>query len=107
MPLPVIIFIKSPVNFCSFNKTFFSCNVILYLTVFNNYNKNFMLCSFKILFSYYVEAYQNCHVIENKNILFMIFKMDDHLSVRIENVINNYIILDGLEGDTRIYCQRC
>ena len=20
---------------------------------------------------------------------------------------NNYIILDGLEGDTRIYCQRC
>ena len=22
-------------------------------------------------------------------------------------IINNYIILDGLEGDTRIYCQRC
>ena len=21
--------------------------------------------------------------------------------------VNNYIILDGLEGDTRTYCQRC
>ena len=21
--------------------------------------------------------------------------------------VNHYIILDGLEGDTRIYCQRC
>ena len=25
----------------------------------------------------------------------------------IVSIKGNYIILDGLEGDTRIYCQRC
>ena len=33
--------------------------------------------------------------------LFLRFKYSIHVN------FNNYIILDGLEGDTRIYCQRC
>ena len=39
-----------------------------------------------------------------KNHVLRINKESDKIFVHEEE---NYIILDGLEGDTRIYCQRC